>query len=155
MVKSIFFGAFSMVKPSMCSWWKPKPRFFSLSPSLSGEQNFRRTRMTSSWSTTAMSWPHLPVLATPASVACLGPSRSMGWIRRITFAMWPSGIIKGGNAKPSINGWLVVTGCHFLDFPIHIGFMMFMSSSQLTNIFQRGGPGPPTINGISSSEHQL
>ena len=39
--------------------------------------------------------------------------------------------------------WLVVTGCHQFYFPRNIGLL---SSSQLTKsiIFQRGGSGPPT-----------
>ena len=37
--------------------------------------------------------------------------------------------------------WLVVNGCHeFWNFPRNIGNFQ----SQLTHIFQRGGPGPPT-----------
>ena len=36
-------------------------------------------------------------------------------------------------------GWWF--GCHFIYFPIWLGLL---SSSQLTHIFQRGGPGPPT-----------
>ena len=43
--------------------------------------------------------------------------------------------------------WLVVNGCHEFYFPINIGLRLSSQlSSQLTHIFQRGGPGPPTSN---------
>ena len=45
--------------------------------------------------------------------------------------------------------WLVVTGCHFWNFPIQLG----ISSSQLTFLifFQRGRPQPPTTGSRLSS----
>ena len=52
-----------------------------------------------------------------------------------------------GNGRMTNSGWWF--GCHFLDFPINIGFL---SSSQLTNIFQRGGPGPPTSTSFGSHD---